>query len=160
MRINMITSGRIEPAQNVRKQNNKKIEFTSKPMLTPDKLTEYADLRVFHHHIYEFKKGIRNLILTTEKALYKNPIEQRLKNEKIDYVIHDIAQDKINVYFGDKNCVNVVKTFNPKLNEITPEQDFMLGIMLGYDRVKQCERYLKAKCGKIKLKPSGTPKSK
>lgn len=27
-----------------------------------------ADLRVFYHHIYEYKKGIRNLILTTEKA--------------------------------------------------------------------------------------------
>ena len=32
---------------------------------------QIADLRVFHHHIYEFKKGIRNLILTTEKAKYK-----------------------------------------------------------------------------------------
>jgi len=118
------------------------VHFTSKPVLTPEQITENADLRVFHHHIYEYKKGIRNLILTTEKAKYKEPIENRLKHEKIDYVIHDIEKDKINVYFGEKPCVDVVKTFSPKLNKLTPEQDFILGIMLGYDRLKQCVRYL------------------
>ncbi len=113
---------------------------------------EIADLRVFHHHIYEFKKGIRNLILTTEKAKYKAPIAERLEKENIDYVIHDISPNKINVYFGAKDCVDVVKSFqNPKLNELTPEQDFMLGIMLGYDRVRQCERYMKIKRNEIKL---------
>ena len=112
---------------------------------------ECIDLRVFHHHIYEFKKGIRNLILTTEKGIYKKSIEQRLKNENIDCVIHDIANNKINVYFGAPECVNVVRTFNPKLNELSAEQDFMLGIMLGYDRVKQCERYMKIKNNEIKL---------
>ena len=112
---------------------------------------ELAELRVFHHHIYEYKKGIRNLILTTEKAKYRDSIENRLKNEKIDYIIHDIPNGKINVYFGEKACVDVVKTLNPKLNELSAEQDFMLGIMLGYDRVKQCERYLKIKNNIIKL---------
>ena len=113
---------------------------------------EITDLRVFHHHIYEFKKGIRNLILTTEKAKYKAPIAERLEKENIDYVIHDISPNKINVYFGAKDCVDVIKSFqNPKLNELTPEQDFMLGIMLGYDRVRQCERYMKIKRNEIKL---------
>ena len=100
-----------------------------------------ADLRVFHHHIYEFKKGIRNLILTTEKAQNRSLIEQRLKHENIDYVIHEIEPNKINVYFGAPECVNVVRTFNPKLNELSAEQDFMLGIMLGYDKILQCKRY-------------------
>ncbi len=113
---------------------------------------EYADLRVFYHHIYEFKKGIRNLILTTEKAIYREPIERRLQSEGIDYIIHDIDKNKINVYFGAKQCVEVVKTFNPRLNELTPEQDFMLGIMLGYDRVKQCERFLEYKKRNVKIK--------
>ena len=127
--------------------------FRSKRILkTPQLSEEIADLRVFHHHIYEFKKGIRNLILTTEKSKYKTSISERLQKENIDYVIHDIAQDKINVYFGAKECVDVVKSFqNPKLNELSPEQDFMLGIMLGYDRVRQCERYIKIKNNEIKL---------
>ena len=119
--------------------------FSGAARITSGLKQECADLRVFHHHIYEFKKGIRNLILTTEKSKYRKPIEEKLQKEKIDYVIHDIDTNKINVYFGEKACVDVVKTFNPKLNELTPEQDFMLGIMLGYDRVKQCIRYLSFK---------------
>ena len=61
------------------------------------------------------------------------------------------ANNKINVYFGAKQCVDVVKTFNPKLNELSAEQDFILGIMLGYDRVRQCERYMKIKNNLIKM---------
>lgn len=112
---------------------------------------EYADLRVFHHHIYEYKKGIRNLILTTEKAKYRDVIEKRLQHEGINYLIHQVDNNKINVYFGEKPCVDVVSTLNPRLNQLSAEQDFILGIMLGYDRVKQCERYLKIKENKIKL---------
>ncbi len=110
-----------------------------------------SDLRVFNHHIYEFKKGIRNLILTTENAKYKDIISERLQKENIAYKIDEIAGNKINVYFGEQECVNVVKSFNPKLCDLTPEQDFILGIMLGYDRLKQCVRYNKIKNGEIKL---------
>lgn len=129
------------------------LPYRSIPLAFQGKVSSPAnkDLRVFHHHIYEFKKGIRNLILTTEKASSRGLIEQRLQNLNIDYVIHEVAPDKINVYFGAAECVNVVKTFNPKLNEITPEQDFMLGIMLGYDRVKQCARYMRILNNEIKL---------
>ena len=137
------------PQFNITPSYNTGFAAAAKPKTRPPE--ELAELRVFHHHIYEYKKGIRNLILTTEKAKYRDSIENRLKNEKIDYVIHDIPNEKINVYFGEKDCVDVVKTFNPKLNELSAEQDFMLGIMLGYDRVKQCERYLKIKNNIIKL---------
>lgn len=138
---------------NIQSYSKVQPNFRSKGILkTPQLSEEIADLRVFHHHIYEFKKGIRNLILTTEKSKYKTSISERLQKENINYVIHDIAQDKINVYFGAKECVDVVKSFqNPKLNELSPEQDFMLGIMLGYDRVRQCERYIKIKNNEIKL---------
>lgn len=115
---------------------------------------EYADLRVFHHHIYEYKKGIRNLILTTEKDKYRDTIERRLQKEQINYVIHEVGNGKINVYFGDKPCIEVVKTLNPRLNEQTPEEDFMLGIMLGYDKVRQCDRYLNKRNKVIALKKS------
>ncbi|MCM1266070.1 MAG: DUF2023 family protein [Candidatus Gastranaerophilales bacterium] len=144
MRISMISPYSLQTTNsnrpNIQRQNL--VSFTQAPKMNPKKMAEISDLRVFTHHIYEFKKGIRNLILTTEKAKHKETIENRLQREKIDYVVHDISNDKINVYFGAKPCVDVVKTFNPKLNKLTPEQDFMLGIMLGYDRVKQCVRYL------------------
>lgn len=119
--------------------------------LTPEKIEEINDLRVFKHHIYEYKKGLRNLILTTENAKHQATIEKVLQHNEIPYIIHKIANEKINVYFGAESCVNVVKTFNPKLNKLSAEQDFILGIMLGYDRVKQCDRYLKIKNKEIKL---------
>lgn len=119
-----------------------KVSFMGKPQLTAKQVEQMTDLKVFNHHIYEFKKGIRTLILTTEKSKHKEAIQERLEREKIDYVIHDVDDHKINVYFGEKPCVDVVKTLNPKLSEHTPQEDFMLGILLGYDKVKQCERYL------------------
>jgi len=116
---------------------------TVKPIQMSAIRQQAADLKVFHHHIYEYKKGIRSLILTTEKSIYRQPIENRLKKEKIDYAIQDVNKDKINVFFGAKKCIDVVKTFvNKKLSELTPEQDFILGTLLGYDKVTQCDRYL------------------
>ena len=118
------------------------VSFSGKPSLSAEQIEQISDLKVFNHHIYEFKKGIRTLILTTEKSKHKDVIEQRLQKENIDYVIHDVDDKKINVFFGEKPCVEVVKTLNPKLSEHTPQEDFMLGILLGYDKVRQCERYL------------------
>ena len=116
--------------------------FSGGKPLSAQQIEQITDLKVFNHHIYEFKKGIRTLILTTEKSKHKDIIKERLEHEKIDYVIHDVDDHKINVFFGEKPCVDVVKTLNPKLSEHTPQEDFMLGILLGYDKVKQCERYL------------------
>lgn len=126
-------------------------EFNRKVM-TPENIEEYNDLRVFSHHIYEYEKGLRHLILTTEKTKHRETIERKLQHRNIPYLIHKIDRDKINVFFGDEACINVVKTFSPKLNRLTAEQDFILGIMLGYDRVKQCDRYLKIKNQQIKLR--------
>ena len=57
----------------------------------------------------------------------------------------------INVYFGAEECVDVVKTLNPNLTRLTAEEDFILGILLGYDRVKQCTRYMRIKNGDLKI---------
>ena len=81
--------------------------------------------------------------MTTEKNIHKGYIEYKLCKEKIDYAIQEVNQEKINVFFGAKECVDVIKMFiHKKLNEFTPEQDFILGILLGYDRRQQCKRYL------------------
>ena len=45
--------------------------------------------------------------------------------------------------FGDSRCLRIIESFNQSsLSKLSDEQDFMLGIMLGYDRAQQCERYL------------------
>lgn len=129
--------------------NKRNVSFENNN-LTKEELEEISDLRVFNHHIYEYKKGLRNLILTTEKAKYREKIEGKLQRNGIAYQINELNDEVINVFFGAEQCIKVVKTFNPKLNLLTPEQDFILGIMLGYDRVNQCERYLKFKEKNIK----------
>ena len=80
----------------------------------------------------------------TQKEVNQQVIEQRLKREKISYLIQKVNEGKINVFFGNPSSIKVIESFKqPKLNEYTPEQDFILGTLLGYDKVQQCDRYLK-----------------
>ena len=110
-------------------------------------------MKVFAHHIYEYKKGIRNLILHTMNSKYRIQAEQMLQRNQIAYIIQEVNSQKINIFFGEEECIGVLRNFgNKKLNDFTDEEDFILGIMLGYDRVKQCARYLKRKYEKIGFK--------
>ena len=84
---------------------------TIKPIPLASVRQQAYDLKVFNHHIYEYKKGVRSLILTTEKSVYRKPIENRLTREKISYAIQDVDKDKINVFFGAKKCIEVIKTY-------------------------------------------------
>ncbi len=132
-------------------QNNISIKHsTSFNGIKPPDIAQYNDLRVFLHHIYEYKKGLRSLILTTEKASNKDYIVERLEREKIPYVINPAGERTINVFFGNEDCIKVVSTFDKHLNKLSPEKDFMLGIMLGYDKILQCRRYMK----KLGAKPN------
>ncbi|MFA8437224.1 MAG: DUF2023 family protein [Marinifilaceae bacterium] len=110
-------------------------------------------MQVFVHHLYEYKKGLRNLILHTTKRQNEARIVAKLESDGIRYLIQSVGSDKINVFFGADNCVDVVGNFIHKsLSDLTHEEDFILGIMLGYDRLKQCERYLLRKSKEPTLK--------
>lgn len=101
-------------------------------------------MNVFAHQLQEYKKGLRALVLHTTKASKRDAIEKRLKREMIDYYIQKVNGAKINVFFGNFICIEVIKQMNfTSLSDLTHEEDFILGTMLGYDRVRQCERYLK-----------------
>ncbi len=110
--------------------------------IKPPSKEAISDLKVFMHHIYEYKKGLRSLILTTEKSSNRDYIKYRLEKENIPYIIHDISDKAINVFFGNEDCIKVVSTFDKHLNKLSPEHDFMLGIMLGYDKILQCKRFM------------------
>lgn len=102
------------------------------------------NFKIFIHHVYEYQKGVRDLVLHTMNSDEENMVKDVLKRKKIDYFIQKVTEKKINIFFGDRRCVNVIKSFeNHSLSKLTDEQDFMLGIMLGYDRMLQYERYLK-----------------
>ena len=103
-------------------------------------------MKVLVHHIYEYKKGLRHLVLHTLDASLKLQAELKLQQQGIDYIIRYVTPSKINLFFGEKACVEVIDKIGDKsLNEFSPEEDFVLGTMLGYDRLQQCRRYLKLK---------------
>lgn len=103
-------------------------------------------MKVLIHHIYEYQKGLRSLVLHTIGTEYGNEAVNKLTASKIDYVIHELDSHKMNIFFGAAECVEIIRSFGKKkLNEFTDEEDFLLGIMLGYSRLEQCRRYLKRK---------------
>lgn len=103
-------------------------------------------MQVFYHLVYEYQKGLRDLCLFTCPNEHIKKIEKSLLAQKIDYLICPIENNKINVFFGMNICLEIIKQFSCKqLNKLSLEEDFILGIMLGYARVRQYERLLTRK---------------
>lgn len=111
-----------------------------------------GELRIFLNHIYEFKKGIRNMVLYTMNKEFQEFAVKRLKNQGICYQIQEVGANKINLYFGKPECMEVVEHIITRpLNHLTPEEDFILGTMLGYDIQQQCKRYCQKKNSNINI---------
>ena len=101
-------------------------------------------MKVLCHHIYEYKKGLRNLVLHTMKTSELKDAEVILNRFGITYFVQPVTDAKVNIYFGKEQCVEIIKLFGKhSLTLFSHEEDFILGIMLGYDRMQQCERYIK-----------------
>ncbi|MFC0710221.1 MULTISPECIES: DUF2023 family protein [Azotobacter group] len=97
----------------------------------------------FGQYIYEYRKGVRQLFLLTMTPHEAMALQKRLEKESIDCYVQDVGMTKVNVFFGRGPCVETVRTIVTKpLHELTPEQDFILGTLLGYDREQQCLRFL------------------
>lgn len=103
-------------------------------------------MEVFGHHLYEYCKGLRNLVLHTLLADEVDAALKRLDHAGIGFEVYPLGTKRVNLFFGSEECVEVIRQIGkPDLRDYTPEEDFILGIMLGYERRKQCERYLKFK---------------
>lgn len=101
-----------------------------------------AELKVFLNQVYEFKKGVRNMVLYTTNRKYETFAVNRLNSQHIAYCIQPIDSKRINLFFGHSECINAIRHMTSRpLNELTPEEDFILGAMLGYDICGQCRRY-------------------
>lgn len=121
-------------------------------MNRPD-YSDFSEMRVFMHHIYEFKKGVRSLILCTMCRTCADFMIQRLERQHIEYLCQPVSGNKVNLYFGKRACLDAVRSFVDKpLNLLTPEEDFMLGAMLGYDIGLQCERFCQRKMKSVALR--------
>jgi Protein of unknown function (DUF2023) len=103
--------------------------------------------------LYEFRKGVRSLFMMTMTPLEAAAVAKRLRQEAVAHHLQAVSVTKTNVFFGREACVAVVRTLAIQpLYQLTPEQDFILGTLLGYDREQQCERYL-ARCASVALAP-------
>lgn len=99
------------------------------------------------------------MALHTFHVSKKDAIESKLKKMQIDYVFRQVNEEKINVFFGAEPCINIIRSIgNKPLSDYSCEEDFILGIMLGYDRLKQCERYIDIKRKKEQLNKKRTVK--
>ena len=63
--------------------------------------------QMFAHYLYEYRKGLRNLVLYTTSAPNRDAIEKRLKAEDISFYVQEVNQTKINIFFGDRRCIEV-----------------------------------------------------
>ena len=101
-----------------------------------------VELKVFLNHIYEYKKGVRQMVLYTTNRKYEAFAVNRLKSQRIKFVIQPVDEERINLFFGKAECINAIRLMVTRpLNLLTPEEDFILGAMLGYDICAQCKRY-------------------
>jgi hypothetical protein len=58
-------------------------------------------------------------------------------------VHYPLNEKRENLFSGAEECVEVIRRFGKQdLKEYTSEEDSIPGVMLGYERRKQCERYL------------------
>ena len=104
------------------------------------------DMKVLMNHIYEYKKGVRQMILFTCNARYEDFAVNRLRSQGIDYIVQRVGNSNINIFFGRKQCLDVIRIIVDKpLARLSPEHDFIIGALLGYDLCCQCERFCERK---------------
>ena len=105
-----------------------------------------GEIKVLLNHIYEYKKGVRHLILHTLNKCYLPIAIERLKSQGICYTVQEASEHAVNLYFGRPECVETIRLIMTRpLNQLSPEEDFILGALLGYDLRMQCERFRKRK---------------
>ena len=117
------------------------------------KSTIPAEMKVLMNHIYELHKGVRQMVLFTCNKKYSEQTVSRLESQGIPYLLQPAGQQNLNVYFGRRECLEAIRLIITRpLYQLTPEEDFILGAMLGYDICAQCERYCQKKQKTTKMK--------
>ena len=88
----------------------------------------------------------RTFEIIEELICYEQFATERLRHQNIPYILQPAGKNTLNLYFGRRECLEAIRLIVTRpLNELTPEEDFILGAMLGYDICAQCERYCKRK---------------
>ncbi len=106
-----------------------------------------VEMKVLMNHIYEYQKGVRRMVLFTFNQKYEPAVVDRMQRLRLPFLLQPVGNGCLNLYFGRRECLDAVRMIVDKpLSRLTPEEDFILGAMLGYDLCAQCERYCERKC--------------
>lgn len=98
---------------------------------------------LFYQLVYEYQKELRDLILYTCDKRKSEDLIGKLRRQNINYTTYPVDEKKVNLFFGAKECLNIISHFSSRdLSKLTPHEDFILGIMLGYGKAQQYERFL------------------
>ena len=68
-----------------------------------------GEIKVLLNHIYEYKKGVRHLILHTLNKCYLPIAIERLKSQGICYTVQEASEHAVNLYFGRPECVETIR---------------------------------------------------
>lgn len=108
--------------------------------------TAHASLKILAHNLYEYDKGVRQMFMMTLGSHDADVVIRRLRGRGIDYYVHPVSTAKTNLFFGRAVWIDTVREVVRKpLNQLSPQEDFILGILLGYDKELQCRRFLSLK---------------
>ena len=69
------------------------------------------EAKVLANHIYEYKKGVRRMILFTCNRRFEQQACHRLCRQSIDYVVQPAGKENVNVYFGRRECLDAIRLF-------------------------------------------------
>lgn len=95
------------------------------------------------HYLYELGKGVRQLFMLTMTPREAQAVQARLDRDGIAYYRQPVNELKVNLYFGNAQFVAVARRIAIRpVYQLSAEEDFILGTLLGYDREQQCRRYL------------------
>ena len=96
--------------------------------------------------MYELNKGLRSLALLTTTTENFEIIKDRLERCGYEYILENLNSGYVNIFFGTAECIDVLRKFRKSsLREFSPEEDFILGVLLGYNVQQQCKRYIDRK---------------
>lgn len=82
------------------------------------------DMKVLMNHIYEYKKGVRQMVLFTFNKKYEDFAIERLKHQNINYIIQPVGNNRMNLFFGKKECMDAIKLMVTRPQPTYPRRGF------------------------------------
>ena len=103
-------------------------------------------MNILRHLAYEIDRGVRSLALHTAPTGELAETTAWLSGMGLHTIVTEVGEDQCNIFFGRRECIQALRRFSTlQLNQMSEEEDFMLGVMLGYDLCRQCLRYHRRK---------------